>query len=222
MRPSLRRLRQYFVVGLVVVAPLGATAFVLWWAFRTIDSILGGPLEQSLGMRVPGLGIAILALVVVLAGWAVHHTVGRRLVQTWNTALSRFPLTGRIYNAGSQIVQAMLASDRRVFSRAVLVPYPTPGSWAVGLVTNEHTPVFSEVVGEPCLTVFVPTSFSVPPSGSLLIVPHARARPLGLGVEDAFKFVVSAGAVLPTGAPSQPGLDLTKLLGEKPPRPEAG
>ena len=213
--PNLRRLRQYFVVGLVVVAPLGATIFVLSWAFRTIDAILGQPLEGSLGTRVPGLGIAILVLLVLLVGWAVHHAVGRRVVQVWNGALSRFPLTRRIYNTGSQIVQAMLAGDRRLFSRAVLVPYPTEGSWAIGFVTDERTAVFSEVAGEPCLTVFVPTTFSVPPSGYLLIVSAARARPLGVGVEDAFKFVVSAGAVLPTGSAPEPGLDLPKLLGDE-------
>lgn len=215
MRPDLGRLRQYFVVGLVVVAPLGATIFVLSWAFRTIDAILGRPLEESVGARVPGLGIAILLLLVLLVGWAVHHAVGRRLVQGWNTALSRFPLTRRIYNTGSQIVQAILAGDRRLFSRAVLVPYPTEGSWAIGFVTNERSPVLSEIVGEPCLTVFLPTTFSVPPSGYVLIVSAARARPLGVSVEDAFKFVVSAGAVLPTGSGPEPGLDLPKLLGEE-------
>src|SRR5713101_1194794 len=160
MLSPLRRVRQYFVVGLVVVAPLGATIFVLTWAFRTIDAILGRPLEQSLGVRVPGLGIALL---VLLVGSAVQNAVGRRVVQAWNTALSRLPLTRSIYNAGSQIVQALLAGDRRVFSRAVLVPYPADGSWAVGFVTNERTPILSQVVGEPCLTVFVPTTFSVPP-----------------------------------------------------------
>jgi uncharacterized membrane protein len=215
MPHPLRRLRQYFVVGLVVIAPLGATIFVLSWAFRTIDAILGRPLEESLGVRVPGLGIAILALLVLVVGSAVHNAVGRRLVQTWNTALSRLPLTRRIYNAGSQIVQALLAGDRRVFARAVLVPYPTEGSWAVGFVTNERTLFLSQVVGEPCLTVFVPTTFSVPPSGFLLIVPPARVRALDLSVEDAFKFVVSAGAVLPSGTAPPAGLDLTKLLGTR-------
>jgi uncharacterized membrane protein len=213
---SFRRLRQYFVVGLVVVTPVGVTILVLSWAFRTIDAIFGRPFQASVGVRVPGLGVVILVLLVLLVGWAVHHAVGRRLVQTWDTALSRFPLTRRVYNAGSQIVQAVLTGDRRVFSRAVLVPYPSEGLWAVGFVTNEETPLFSEVVGEPCLSVFVPTTFSVPPSGYLIVVPEARARPLDVGVEDAFKFVVSAGAVLPSGTPAVRGLDLKKLLGERP------
>jgi uncharacterized membrane protein len=212
--PIARRLRQYVVVGLVVVTPVGITIFVLSWALRTVDAIFGQPLQETVGLRVPGLGIAILAVLVLLVGWAVHHAVGRRFVEAWNRALSRFPLTRRVYNAGSQIVQATLAGDRRMFSRAVLVPFPSEGSWAIGFVTNEQTPLCSEVVGEPCLTVFVPTTFSVPPSGYLLVVPEARARPLEISVDDAFKFVVSAGAVLPSGAPPPPGLDLEKLLRE--------
>jgi uncharacterized membrane protein len=209
-----RRLRQYAVVGLVVLTPVGVTIFVLSWALRTVDAVFGGPLQEFIGLRVPGLGIAVLAILVLLVGWAVHHAVGRRLVETWNTALSRFPLTRRVYNAGSQIVQATFTGDRRMFSRAVLVPFPSEGSWAIGFVTNEQTPLYSEVVGEACLTVFVPTTFSVPPSGYLLVVPDARVRPLETSVDDAFKFVVSAGAVLPSGTPPQPGLDLKKLLHE--------
>jgi uncharacterized membrane protein len=211
---TVRRFRRYIVVGLVVLTPVGVTIFVLSWALRTVDAIFGRPLQEFIGLRVPGLGIAILAVLVLAVGWAVHHAVGRRLVEAWNRALSRFPLTRRVYNAGSQIVQTMLAGDRRMFSRAVLVPYPSEGSWAIGFVTNEQTPLYSEVVGEACLTVFVPTTFSVPPSGYLLIVPGARVRPLGISVDDAFKFVVSAGAVLPSGAPPHSGLDLKKLLRE--------
>jgi uncharacterized membrane protein len=207
-----RRLRQYAVVGLVVLTPVGVTIFVLSWGLRTVDAVFGAPLQEFVGLRVPGLGIAVLAILVLLVGWAVHHAVGRRLVETWNSALSRFPLTRRVYNAGSQIVQATLAGDRRMFSRAVLVPFPSDGSWAIGFVTNEQTPLYSGVVGEACLTVFVPTTFSVPPSGYLLVVPDARVRPLEISVDDAFKFVVSAGAVLPSGTAPQPGLDLKKLL----------
>jgi uncharacterized membrane protein len=207
-----RRLRQYLVVGLIVLAPVGVTIFVLSWALGTLDAVLGTPLRESLGIRVPGLGIAIGVVLVLLVGWGVHQAVGRRLVETWNRALSRFPLTRRVYNAGSQIVQATLAGDRRMFSRAVLVPFPSEGSWAIGFVTNEQTPPYSAVVGEPCVTVFVPTTFSVPPSGYLLVVPDARVRPLEVSVDDAFKFVVSAGAVMPSDSPPQRGLDLRKLL----------
>ena len=210
----LRRLRRYFLVGIVVVVPLGVTAFILVWAFRVLDGILGGPITRVTGIRAPGLGASLLLALVLLVGWAVHLSIGRRLVQWWNSAFSRFPVAGRIYDAGSQIVQAVLGGGHHVFIRAVLVPYPTPASWAIGLVTDDDPAQFSTLLGEPCVTVFLPTTFSVPPSGYLLVVPVARTRPLEISVEEALKFVVSAGTVQPAegAALRGRGLDLAKLL----------
>jgi uncharacterized membrane protein len=82
-------------------------------------------------------------------------------------------------------------------------------------VTDEEATLFSAVAGEPCLCVFLPTTFSVPPSGYLLIVPASRTRPLPISVEDALKFVVSGGRLQPgaTGEPARArGIDLAKLL----------
>jgi uncharacterized membrane protein len=215
MALRLRRLRRYFLVGLVVVVPLAITALVLVWAFRAIDGILGRPLRLYAGVGAPGVGAALLLLLVLLVGWAVHQSLGRRLVDAGNAALSRFPVAGRVYDAGSQIIQAVLGAGQRIFLRAVLVPYPGPESWAVGLVTDEEATLFSTVAGEPCLCVFLPTTFSVPPSGYLLIVPASRTRPLPISVEDALKFVVSGGRLQPgaTGEPARArGIDLAKLL----------
>lgn len=214
MTALFRRLRRYFLVGLVVIVPLALTAFVLEWTFGVIDGILGRPLRLYTGVGAPGVGAVLLLLIVLVAGWAVHLSVGRRLVQAWNGALSRFPVAGRVYDAGSQIIQAVLGTGQRVFLRAVLVPYPGPESWAIGLVTDEDPASFSALVGEPCVSVFLPTTFSVPPSGYLLIVPMARTRPLSMSVEDALKFVISGGRVQPaSGEPARGrGIDLAKLL----------
>lgn len=215
MSPALRRLRRYFLVGLVVIAPAGFTVFVLVWVFNELDSILGTPLRNLLQVRVPGLGFVLLAAFVLLIGWIVHQAVGRQVLVWWNQALVRFPLTGRIYNAVSQIVQGVVSQDRRMFRRAVLVPYPCEGIWAVGLVTSEEEGVLSQAAGEPCLNVFVPTTPN-PTSGFLLIVPKSRVRHVPMSVEEAMKLVISAGAVPPVGGELAPGtrrgLDLDTLL----------
>jgi uncharacterized membrane protein len=213
---AVSRLRKYFIVGLVIVTPLGVTLFILSWAFQWVDRILGRPLAAAVGIDLPGVGVVLLALLILLVGWAVHNALGRRIVLIGNAALARFPLTRRIYSAGSQIVQATLGSDGRIFLRAVLVPYPREGSWAVGFVTREPTPVFSDALGQPCLTVFLPTSFSVPPSGPVLLFPEKAVVALDASVESALKFVISAGAVLPSDVSATQGLDLEKLLGKKP------
>lgn len=208
-----RRLRRYFLTGLIVLAPAGVTAVVLAWMFRTIDDILGEPLQATLGVRIPGLGFVLLVLAVIVVGWAVHRAAGRQLLHWWNEALARFPLTARIYSAMSQIVQSVVGEQRRLFRRTVLIPYPTEGLWAVAFVTNEDAPVMSQVVGVPCVNVFVPTTPN-PTSGFMLVVPRDRIKETTIGVEDAMKLIISAGAVSPGTTPvlSRRGLDLESLL----------
>jgi uncharacterized membrane protein len=214
-----RRLRRYFLVGLVVIAPVGFTALVLRWIFQTIDSILGDPLQAALGFRIPGLGFVLLGLLLLLVGWIVHRAAGRQLLHWWNEALVRFPLTGRIYNAVSQIVQAMVGDQRRLFRRCVLIPYPTPGMWAIAFVTSEDAPVMSRIVGEPCVNVFFPTTPN-PTTGFMLVVPRSRIIDTTLTVEDAMKLILSGGAVSPAGIEALPrrrGLDLDALLRDSEP-----
>ena len=213
MRTRARRVRRFFLTGLIVLAPVGVTVVILVWMFRTIDNILGDPLRAALGFRIPGLGFVLLVITVTLVGWAVHLAAGRELLHLWNQALSRFPLTGRIYNAMSQIAQAIIGERQRLFRRTVLVPYPTEGIWAVGFVTNEEAPVMSRVVGEPCVNVFIPTTPN-PTSGFMLVVPRSRAKETAITVEDAMKLIISAGTVSPGDAPVlvRRGLDLESLL----------
>lgn len=214
MKSFVRRLRRNFVTGLIVIAPVGLTIFVLRWIFDYLDGILGDWLPAAL--TIPGLGFVLLMLFILLVGWTVRRTAGRQLLHWWNEALARFPLTGRIYNAVSQIVQAIVGERRRLFRRTVLIPYPTEGIWAVAFVTNEDAPVMSEVVGEPCVNVFVPTTPN-PTSGFMLVVPRDKTKPLQIPVEEAMKLIISAGALTPADEPQVPGrrgLDLDSLLKE--------
>lgn len=212
------RVRRYFFVGLIVIAPAGVTAVILAWIFRRIDAILGGPIEAWLGFHIPGLGFVLLALLILATGWIVHKAVGRRLLGWWNHALVRFPITGRLYNAASQIVQSVVSEKRRVFKRTVLIPYPTDDVWAVAFVTSEQPQAVSAIVGEPCLNVFVPTTPN-PTSGFLLIVPTRKVKRTDLSVEDAMKLVISAGSLSPDTAATLPrrrGLDIDTLFGDHP------
>lgn len=217
MKPAVLRLRRYLFVGLVVIAPVGLTVFVLAWVFNFLDSILGRTLQNLLQVRIPGLGFVLLVLFVLLVGWVVHQAVGRQLLHWWNHALVRFPLTGRIYNALSQIVQSVVSDQRRVFRRTVLIPYPTEGLWAVAFVTSEDSGLLAALIGEPCVNVFIPTTPN-PTSGFMLIVPRSRVRDVPISIEDAIKLVMSAGAVSPKGEPTliRRGLDLETLLQDEP------
>lgn len=207
-----RRLRRYFLTGLVVVAPLGATVVILGWLFRTLDAILGDPLRQLLGRSIPGLGLLLLVVCVFLLGWVAHYAIGKELIGLWNRFLARFPLTATIYNASSQIVQTFMGEHRRIFLRTVLVPFPSQDSWAIGWVTSEQSPFAEAVLGEPCVHVFI-ASTPNPTTGWVLIVPVSRTRALDLSVEEGMKLLLSGGVVLPRGAVLRnEGLDLASLL----------
>ena len=208
--PGPRRLRRYFLVGLVVMAPVGVTIWILRWLFETLDAILGIPLREVIGFRIPGLGLVLLVIFVLLVGFIVHLAAGRQLLRWWNAALLKFPLVGRIYSAVRQIVQTILGSHRTLFVRTVLIPYPTDGLWAVAFVTREDPPEMVQVLGEPCVNVFVPTTPN-PTSGFMLVVPKSKTREVDTTVEEAMKLVISAGAV--QARLSRPaGLDVESLL----------
>lgn len=212
-----RRLRRYLLVGLVVSAPVGLTVFVLRWLFFSIDAILGEPLA-AVGVRIPGLGFVLLVLILILVGWVVHKAAGRQLLHWWNQALARFPLTGRLYTAVSQIVQSVLGEQRRLFRRTVLIPYPAEGTWAVAFVTNEEAPLMSKLVGEPCVNVFMPTTPN-PTTGFMIVVPRRKIIAAAISIEDAMKLILSAGALSPTGDGPllvRRGLDLDSLLRDSP------
>ncbi len=209
----LSRLRRDLITGLIVVAPIGMTIFILVWLFEHLDAILGQWLPPP--VRFPGVGLLALLFILLFVGWMLRWAVGRRLVRGWNRVLSRLPLTRRIYNASSQIVQSMLDRDEKLFQSVALIEYPSPGSWAVVFVTAPAPSSLSEPhPGRSLVSVFLPTTPN-PTTGYLLLVPAERLRIVDMSVEDAMKFIISAGVVTPE--PDRPrvrGLDLERLIRE--------
>ena len=197
MRAFLHRLRRYFVTGLIVIAPVGVTAYVLVWLFQRLDPIIGRYLP-ALGVRqVPGLGLVALAVIVVFIGWTSQIALGRRLLYWWNTGLARLPFARRIYSTSSQIVQSVLDREEKLFQHCTLIEFPGPGKWALGFETASSPSEFETVTGEPSVTVFLPTAPN-PTSGYLLVIPRRSVQRLSMSVEDGLKLVLSVGVATPT------------------------
>lgn len=214
LRRLMARLRRYLVTGLVVVAPLGVTAWVLRWLFVRLDSILGRYLAAAGVEPFPGIGLLVLLVLLIFVGWMLRWALGRKLVGWWNSLLSRLPLTRMIYNASSQIVQTVLARKEKFFQRCVLIEYPSPGSYSLAFVTAESPDEIEEKIGSQAVTVFLPTSPN-PASGYLLMLPPDRVHVLEMSVEDGMKLVLSAGAVTPGNERRHvTGLDLERLVGD--------
>lgn len=224
LRRLMSRLRRYLVTGLIVVAPLGVTAWILRWLFLRLDSILGRYLSTAGVEPFPGLGLLVLVLLLIFVGWMLRWALGRKLVGWWNSVLSRMPLTRTIYNASSQIVQTVLARKERLFQRCALIEYPSPGSFSLAFVTARSPDEIEERMGTRAITVFLPTAPN-PASGFLLMLPAERVHVLEMSVEEGLKLVLSVGAVAPGDeARHVTGLDLDRLIREAgvedAPRPE--
>lgn len=213
MKGGWSRLRQYFLTGLIVAAPVGVTIFVLVWAFQNLDAILGRYLPPLLGVAVPGLGLVVLAVLLLLVGWISHRALGRRLLFGWNEMLSRVPVVRKVYGTASQVVQSVLDRDEKLFRACAMMEYPTPGSYSLVFITARAPREMEEAAGEEMVTVFLPT-FPNPTTGYLMQVPVEGLVPLRMSVEDGFQMVISAGASLPAGQVRRRGLDLAKLFDE--------
>ncbi|MFQ5690696.1 MAG: DUF502 domain-containing protein [Gemmatimonadota bacterium] len=194
------RVRSYLATGLVVIAPVFVTVVVLVWLFNTLDAILGRYLGPLLGRRLPGAGLVALILLLLFVGWVSQRTAGRRLLAWGNRILTRLPLTRRIFNVSSQIVESVLAREEKLFRGCALIEYPTPGCHSLVFVTADAPSEVDRTLGEPSVSVFLPTVPN-PTTGYLLILPVSRVHMLDLSVEEGFKMVLSAGVAGPGGEP---------------------
>jgi uncharacterized membrane protein len=196
LRSLKQHLRGYFLTGLLVLIPGLLTFFLLKWLVGLLDGILGDLPQRYLGRHIPGLGVALILIVIPLVGMVSRNFVARRLGAWGEAILARIPVVRPIYRGAREVVGAVLGATPRQFARVVLVEYPLAGSWAIAFVTGEARGRIAAPLTEPCVTVFLPTTPN-PTSGFLLVVPVSHTRAVDLSVEDAMKVVVSAGLVIP-------------------------
>jgi uncharacterized membrane protein len=200
-RGLLARLRTYFLAGVVVTAPVGIT---VWLIYRFIDYVDTKviPLippdynpELYLEHSVPGLGVAILLVVITLIGALVTNFLGRWFIRTGERILARVPVVRSIYGLLKQVFDAVLAQSSTAFREVVLVEYPRKECWVIGFLTATPNPEIRERLGNDMLYVFVPTSPN-PTSGFLLVVHEAEVIRLKMPVEEGVKQVISLGIVV--------------------------
>lgn len=190
-------MQRHLIAGLIVIAPVTITGFVLWWIFQTVDGLLGRVLYPLIGFPVPGLGLVTLALLLIGIGWLAERALGSRVVAWWHATLERIPVARRIYSAANSIVRTVFGEgQRRPFTEVVIVEFPASGRWSIGFLAGP-APESTMAVGEDeRVTVFVPTTPN-PTTGFLIMVPRSEVRTVAMTIDQAFTFILSAGAVTP-------------------------
>lgn len=205
----MRSLRRHLVAGLIVIAPVVVTGYVLWWLFQWLDSLLGqilSPVFPDAWVNIPGLGLLLLVLLLIFVGWATERAIGLRILSWWNYLLARIPLTRRLYSASNRIVSTVFGRDRHFLQEVVLVEWPSSGRYSIGFLTARSPLAVQEHVADG-VTVFIPTAPN-PASGFLVIIPSTKVEELPLTTEEAFTYLLSIGSVTPEVRPTSDTADV--------------
>ena len=203
VRSLLVLLRRYLITGIVVIAPVTVTVWILWNFFTFIDVRAKRILGESFA-DVPGVGFILFFAVIILVGIFATNLIGKRLISFGERIMTRIPLANRIYKAVQQISTAFLGSGGSVFHTVVLVEYPRRGIYSLGFMTTEGTGEVQHKTADQVACVFVPTTPN-PTSGMLVFVPKEDLIYLDMTTEDGLKLVVSGGVVTPSYAPEIEG-----------------
>ena len=195
-------LRRWFVAGLLVLAPLIVTLWVLDWVLSTLDQTLNilpeaWQPERWLGVRPPGLGV-LLALAIVLGiGAFASNYVGNQLVGWWHALLQRIPVVRSIYSGVKQVSDTLLSEKGNAFRQALLVQWPREGMWTIAFLTGAPGgDVARHLPPQDYLSVYVPTTPN--PTGGYFVMVHRRdVVPLAMSVDEALTYVISMGVIVP-------------------------
>lgn len=208
----LASLRASFLTGIVVIAPIGLTVWLIWTVIGWVDSFvlpfvpeayqpeqffkrIFGP-DTNINIR--GVGVVVFLLFTIFVGWIAKGVIGRALIRWAEHLVDRMPVVRSIYSGVKQIAETIFAQSERSFEKACLVQYPRRGIWAIGFISTSTKGEVAQKVetGGDLLSVFIPTTPN-PTSGFLLFFPKEDVIELDMSLEDAAKLVISAGLVYP-------------------------
>lgn len=198
----MKRLRRYLVAGLLVWIPIGVTVVVL----RIITGLMDRSLvllpqryrpEEWLGFAVPGLGILLTLLLLLITGLLAANIVGKSMVAQWERMLERIPFVRSVYSATKSFAEIVFSDSGQAFKKVLLIEYPRKGIYSLAFMTSVGPDEVAQASGEETLCVFVPTTPN-PTSGFLVLVPRKDALELEMEVDQAIKMIVSVGVVVPT------------------------
>ncbi len=194
----MRSFKKYFITGLLIWVPLVITLWVLSLAVNTLESVVPTFLSpQALfGRDIPGYRVLLVIVVVLATGILAANFLGRGILQLWENILGRIPLVRSIYNSVKQVSDTLLAPNGQAFRQAVLVQYPRPGSWTIGLLTGTPSGEVASYLPGEHVSVYIPTTPN-PTSGFFLMMPRSEVQPLEMSVDAALKYIVSMGVVAP-------------------------
>jgi uncharacterized membrane protein len=205
-------LRNSFLTGIVVIAPVGLTVWLIWSVIGWVDgfvlpfvpgsyqpeNVLKSVFGAETELQLRGIGVVFFLVFTTFIGWLAKGLLGRSLIRTGESVVNRMPVVRSIYSGVKQLAETVFAQADRSFEKACIVEYPRKGIWAIGFISTKakgEVKARIDLAGD-LLSVFIPTTPN-PTSGFLLFFSAEDVIELDMSIEDAAKLVISAGLVYP-------------------------
>ena len=196
----MKRLRNYFISGLLFWVPLALTVFVIKFFLELINNLIPQKYLPeaifNLDTTIPGSGIILVLIVILITGVLVTNILGRKLVALWERALNKIPGFRNVYNVLKKVSDTVFNTSTESFRKAFLIQYPSKGIWVIAFQSGDYRGEAKSIIGEEIMNLFVPTTPN-PTSGFFVMMAKKDAFELDMSVEEAFKLVISAGVVTP-------------------------
>jgi uncharacterized membrane protein len=196
-----QRIRRYLIAGLLVWIPLAITLWVI--------NLIVGAMDQSLelvppryqpdlliGLHIPGIGVVLTILVLLVTGVLVSNIVGQRLVRFWESLLARIPFVKSVYSSVKQVSDTLFAPSGQAFRKALLIQWPRDGVWTIAFLTGTPAPDVAKHLQGDYISVYVPTTPN-PTGGYFVMLPRASTIELDMSVDEALKYIISMGVAAP-------------------------
>ncbi|PKK82563.1 MAG: hypothetical protein CVT49_13175 [candidate division Zixibacteria bacterium HGW-Zixibacteria-1] len=189
-------IKRQFLSGVLVIVPLILTYVVLRFLFEAIDGILSPVIFRVFGYHVPGLGIVVTLLIILLAGFLTRNFLGDRLYKVWERILGKIPIIRVVYNATKQLVEAVTLPNVKTFKEVILFEYPRKGLYTIGFATSRFRLESTASGSRKMVGIFVPST-PTPVTGFVIFAPEDEIITLNITIEEAVKLIVSGGIVSP-------------------------
>lgn len=184
----MKKIVNYLLQGLLYLAPLGITAYIIYSAFTFADGLSQRFIAQFLDIEIPGLGLLSLLILLIFVGFLGKTIIAQPLKKVFNNIIEKVPLLNFIYSAFNDLFKAFVGKEKK-FNKPVLVKVNLNSDLEkLGFVTEENLESIQE---KDKVAVYFPHSYNF--SGELFVVPRSQVRNLDVNSSELMKFIVSAG-----------------------------
>jgi uncharacterized membrane protein len=201
------KMKKYFITGLVTLLPVAVTIWIVHFLIDHLTKPFLGlvmiltdrlPIASSQLIRTLSQLLILLSLffLILFLGFTARRFFFNQILRLGDTFLDRIPLVNKVYKTSKEIVKSIFATEQRSFTQVVMIPFPYPGSYCIGLIAKKAPQACSEAEHHELVSVFIPTTPN-PSTGYLVMCQKSEMIYLNMKTEEAIKYVVSCGVIQP-------------------------